>query len=63
MASEFKVLENQFAVVENKAVLHTRGESVSVSEFESIKRHAFSLRFFQLQMKWKINKIKKLLRG
>lgn len=39
-ASYFKILENQFALIENEAVLHTQGESVQVSEFKSIKRHA-----------------------
>lgn len=62
-ASCFKILENQFALIENEAVLHTRSECVSVSEFKSIKRHALSFRFFQLQFKWKINKLKKILRG
>lgn len=59
----FKILENQFALIEDETVLHPRSESVSTNEFESIKRHAFSLRFFQLQLKWKSNKIKNLLRG
>lgn len=62
-ASCFKILENQFALIENETVLHTQSECVPVSEFKSIKRHALSFRFFQLQFKWKSNKLKKILRG
>lgn len=60
-ASRFKILENQFALIENENIFRNHGKSISVSEFKSIKRHTFSLRFFKLQLKWKINKIKKIL--
>lgn len=62
-ASVFKILENKFALVENENTFHSCSENMSIKEFESIKRHAISFRYLKLQLSWKINKIKRLLRG
>ena len=59
----FKILENQFALIENPDILNNVKVGITTKEFNTIKRHALSLRFLKLQVKWKINKIKKLCKG
>lgn len=58
----FKILENKFSLIENPDILHKSVETLTVKEFNTVKRHALSLRFFKLQAKWKINKLKRIVR-
>lgn len=58
----FKILENRFAVIEQPYILNKDVNSLTIREFNSIKRHAASLRFLKLQVKWKINKLRKIVR-
>ena len=55
----FKILENKFALIENPNILN---ENITIREFNSIRRHVVSLRFFKLQIKWKINRVKRIVR-
>ncbi len=57
----FKILEDRFALIENQNVLNNAVENITIKEFNSIKRHVVSFRFFKLQIKWKINKLKTIL--
>lgn len=59
----FKILENQFALLENPDILNELPEGITLKNYNTIKRHVLSLRFLKLQVKWKINKIKKLCKG
>lgn len=56
----FKILENCFAPI--KSVNFFYKNQINIDEFKSIKRHVVSFRFFEMQIKWKVNKIKKLLK-
>ena len=58
----FKILENQFAQINNSSILNKTVDNLSIREFNMVKRHALSLRFFKLQVKWKINKLKRVVR-
>lgn len=58
----FKILENQFAQINNSSILNKTVGNLSIREFNMVKRHALSLRFFKLQVKWKINKLKRVVR-
>lgn len=58
----FKILENRFESIENPEILDQPIESLTMKEFNTVKRHAMSLRFFRLQVKWKINKLKRIVR-
>ena len=58
----FKILENQFAQINNSSILNKTVDNLSIREFNMVKRHALSLRFFKLLVKWKINKLKRVVR-
>lgn len=58
----FKILENRFELIENPEILDRPVENLTSREFNAIKRHAISLRYFRLQVKWKINKLKRIVR-
>lgn len=58
----FKILENRFEMIENSDILNQPLEHLTIKEFNTVKRHAMSLRFFRLQVKWKINKLKRIAR-
>lgn len=55
--NRFKILENSFTQIEN--IYSGERIYISVHEFNKIKRHAFSLRYFKMQIKWKKAKIEK----
>ena len=61
--NNFKILENKFTLIENLNILEEKQEHMSVKEFNTVKRHALSLHFLRLQVKWKINKLRKMGRG
>ena len=58
----FKILETRFESIENPKILNRPVENLTSREFNAIKRHAISLRYFRLQVKWKINKLKRIVR-
>ena len=58
----FKILENKFAFIENPSILNKSEENITIKEFNTVKRHVVSLRFFKLQVRWKINKLKRIVR-
>ena len=61
-SNSFKILENKFALIENQYILNKNPEDIKIKEFNSIKRHAISFRYLKLQLKWKINKLKRIVR-
>lgn len=61
-SDNFKILENQFALIENQDILNKSEENITITEFNRVKRHTVSLRFFKLQVKWKYNKLKRIVR-
>ena len=60
--NNFKILENRFALIENLSILDKSEEDITINEFNTVKRHVISFRYFELQVKWKINKLKKIVR-
>lgn len=62
-SDNFKILENKFALIENLSILDKSENNITIKEFNMVKRHTISLRFFKLQVKWKINKLKRIVRN
>lgn len=58
----FKILENRFELIENSDILDQPVESLTIRKFNTVRRHAISFRFIRLQVKWKINKLKRIVR-
>lgn len=59
----FKILGNKFTLIENPDILNQSVESITMKEFNTVKRRTVSLRFLKIQIKWKINKLKRIMRG
>lgn len=62
LSERFKILENRFELIENSDILDQPVESLTIRKFNTVRRHAISFRFIRLQVKWKINKLKRIVR-